>query len=122
MPERIKRYLSLSSGKLLSNAYILSYLDYFSTIWDNCTKENLSCIIKFQKRATSLILDKDINAPSHELFQQLGWFVFDERVEYRKAVLVYKSLNSLAPGYLSKNIHINKTAIMKVLAQFRKHH
>ena len=42
-----------------------------------------------QKRAAHLILDKDINALFRELFQQLGLFRFDERVEYRKAVLVY---------------------------------
>ena len=77
-------------------------LDYCSTVWGNCTKENLDRIIKFQKRAARPILDKDINAPSRELFQQLGWFCFDERIEYRTAVLVYKSLHSFAPGYLSR--------------------
>ena len=94
--------MNIPSRKLFFNAYILPQLDYCNTIWGNCSKENLDHIIKFQKRAARLILDKGINAPSHELFQQLGWFRFDEQVEYRKAVLVYKSLHSLAPGYLSR--------------------
>ena len=83
-------------------AYILPHLDYCNIIWGNCSKENLDHIIKFQKRAARLILDKDINAPSRELFQLLGRFRFDERVEYRKAVLVYKSVHSFAPGYLRR--------------------
>ena len=61
--------------------------DWLQRYLGNCSKENLDPIIKFQKEAACLILDNDINAPSHELFQQLGWFRFDEWVEYRKAVL-----------------------------------
>ena len=84
---------------------MLKYVPQFITAalyGTTAVKKNLIILSKFQKRATRLILDKDINAPSHELVQQLGWFRFDERVEYPKAVLVYKSLNSLAPGYLSR--------------------
>ena len=42
-----------------------------------------------------------METPSAELFQQLGWMRFDERVIYRKAILMYKSLHNLAPTYLS---------------------
>ena len=75
-----------------------------------CTT-SCSKIIKFQKREARLILDKAIKTPSAELFQQLGWMRFDERVIYRKAILMYKSLHNLAPTYLStkftytSNIH-----------------
>ena len=111
----IKKYLNLQSRKLFFNAYILPHLDYCSTIWGNCTKENLDRIINFLKKAVRLILDKDINAPSHELFQQLGWFHFDERVEYRKAVLVYKSLHSLAPGYLRRKFTYKQNSHNEIL-------
>ena len=56
-------------------------------------------LIKFQKRAARLILDKPMDTPSEELFQTLGWMKFDERVNYRKAILMYKSLHNLAPTY-----------------------
>ena len=43
----------------------------------------------------------NFDTPSLELFQQLGWMRFDERVLYKKAILMYKSLNNIAPSYLS---------------------
>ena len=98
---RIKTFLDIPTRKLYFNAYILPYLDYCSTIWGNCGNELLDKLIKFQKRAARLILDKDLTTPSSELFQQLGWMRFDERVKYRKCMLMYKSLNHLAPTYLS---------------------
>ena len=91
---RIKIYLDLYSRKLFFNAYILPQLDYCSTIWGNCS--TTLTVIKFQKRAARVILDKDINTPSNELFKQLGWMRFYERVNFRKALMMYKVLHNLA--------------------------
>ena len=98
---RIKTFLNLSTRKLYFSAYILPHLDYCCTSWGNCNNYLLDKLIKFQKRAARLILDKDIDTLSAELFQQLDWMNFDERVTYRKAGLMYKSLHNLAPTYLS---------------------
>ena len=97
---RIKTYLDTPTRKLYFNAYILPHLDYCNTIWGNCSNELIDKIIKFQKRAARVILDKDLTTPSSELFQQLGWMRFDDRVKYRKCMLMYKSLHNLAPTYL----------------------
>ena len=97
---RIKIFLDIPTRKLYFNAYNLPHLDYCSTIWDNCSNELIDKIIKFQNRAARVILDKDLTTPSSELFQQLGWMKFNERVKYRKRMLMYKSLHNLAPTYL----------------------
>ena len=98
---RIKIYLDIPTRKLFFNSYILPHLDYCNSIWGNCSNELSDKIIKFQKRAARLILDKDLSTPSSELFQQLGWMRFDERVIYKKCILMYKSLHNLAPSYMS---------------------
>ena len=36
-----------------------------------------------------------------ELFSRLKWMSLENRIKYRKCVLVYKSLNGLAPDYMS---------------------
>ena len=100
---RIKQFLNLFTRKLYFNAYILPHLDYCCTIWGNCNNHLLD--IKFQNRAARIILDKDINTPSAEMFQQLKWMRFDERVTYKKAIFTYKSLHNLAPSYLCNNSH-----------------
>jgi hypothetical protein len=62
---RIKQYLYVHARKLFFNAYILPHLDYCCTIWRNCSSDLLSQIIKFQKRAIRIILDKNFDAPSN---------------------------------------------------------
>ena len=106
---RIKQFLNLFTRKLYFNAYILPHLDYCCTIWGNCSNHLLDKIIKFQKRAARIILDKDINTPSAEMFQQLKWMRFDERVTYKKAILTYKSLHNLAPSYLCNKFTYTNT-------------
>ena len=108
---RIKYFLNIPSRQLFFNAYILPHIDYCCTIWGNCNTDLQNRLLKFQKRAARLILDQDMTTSSQVLFQQLGWLRFDERVDYRKAILMYKSLNNLAPAYLTNkftythNIH-----------------
>ena len=97
---RIKTFLNLHSRKLFFNAYILPHLDYCCTIWGNCSDKLSETILKFQKRAARIILDKDYNSPSEELFKELRWMTFQERIKYKKAILVYKSLNNVCPEYL----------------------
>ena len=46
---------------------------------------------KFQKRAARIILDKDFDTPTDNLFSELNWMKCSDRVTYKKAILVYKS-------------------------------
>ena len=88
---RIKCFLNIQVRKLFFNSYILPHLDYCCTVWGNCSQRLLQEMIKFQKRAARVILDKDYDTPSAELFRLLGWMKFDERITFKKAVLVYNN-------------------------------
>ena len=58
-------------------------------------------LLKLQKRAARIILQADFMTPSKEMFRELGWLTFSNRVEYRICFMVFKSLNGQAPEYLS---------------------
>ena len=94
---RIKQYLSIPICKLFYNAYTLPHFDYCCTIWGNTTTDSIDAVVKFQKRAARLILDKDFDAPFAELFAELNWIIFPERVKFQKSIMMYKSMNNLAP-------------------------
>ena len=70
-------------------------------MWGNANTELMSTVVKFQKRAARSILDKPIETPSVELFSELNWMMFPDRVIYHKAILMYKIMHILAPSYLS---------------------
>ena len=54
---------------------------------------------KLQKRAARIILDKGIDTPSVEMFNQQGWMTFPKRVTCQKVVMMYKIFNNLTPSY-----------------------
>ena len=97
---RIKQCLLFPIRKFFCNAYVLPHLDYCCTIWGNANNELLNTVIKFQKGAARSILDTLINSPSSEMFAELNWMTFPERVNYQKAVLMFKIMHGLTPSYL----------------------
>ena len=84
------------------NAYILPSIDYCLTIWGNAPKCHLDRILKFQKYAARIILDALPDSPSEPLFKKLGWLNIYERVQYNKAIILYKAVHGMTPGYISE--------------------
>ncbi len=57
----------------------------------------------YKKRAAWVILDvRYFQTPSSEMSKSLNWMPLRDRVTYRKACMMYKSLNGLAPVYMSE--------------------
>ena len=98
---RIKPYLSIQYRKMYYNAYILPVIDYCLTIWGNAPKVQLNRILKLQKSAARIILDKPYDSPSKPLFEELEWLDVYERLEYNKSILIYKAMNGQTPGYIT---------------------
>ena len=61
---RIKCYLPVPTRKLFFNSYILPHMDYCCTVWGNINCRLTDSMVKFQKRAARIILDKSIETPS----------------------------------------------------------
>ncbi len=93
-------YLDRKCRILFFNAYILPIFDYCCTIWGNCNDDGIQRITKLQKRAARIILDALFLTPSQELFRDLNWITFKDRVSFHKLILVYKILNNKTPEYL----------------------
>ncbi len=47
-----------------------------------------------------MIFDLPTQTPTALLLAKLKWMSLKDRVLYRRAIMVYKSLNRLAPGYM----------------------
>ena len=87
--------------KLYYNSYILPIFAYRCMIWGQFSAYNIKRLLKLQKRAARIILQADFMTPSKEMFQELGWLTFTQRVQYHIYVMVFKSLNGQAQEYLS---------------------
>ena len=89
--------------RLLSIVYITlliqSQFDYSDIVWGNCGKTFFDRLQKLQNRAALTFSRYD--ADSNRLFRQLNWKDLSTQFQIQKALMVYKSLNDLVPGYLS---------------------
>ncbi|MCG8048126.1 MAG: reverse transcriptase domain-containing protein, partial [Candidatus Thiodiazotropha endolucinida] len=84
------------------NSYILPILDYGCMLWGHCSVANINRLLKLQKRAARIVLQADILTPSETMFNELHWLPFHKRVRYHECILMYKTLNNLAPEYLTE--------------------
>ncbi len=95
---RIKKYLPYQARQTFYHSFILPHMDYCSTLWgDSSAAERIH---KLQKRAARVITDSPYRTPSAPLFEQLRWLSLPDRVSYRKALLVFRSVKGLAPDYM----------------------
>ena len=58
-------------------------------------------LTKCQKRAARVILQYAFLTPSADMFSELNWLSFSERVKYRKATLVFKCVNRMTPRHMT---------------------
>jgi len=60
----------------------------------------VTSLYNFRRKAARIILDKNYNSPSTELFTEINWITFPERVSFQKAIAMYKIVNDICPDYL----------------------
>ena len=97
----LSKYVPVKVLKMFYQSYILPCIDYGSITWGSASSLHLERLNKLQKRAARIILRTDFNTPSQEMFQELGWLLVSNRIDYNKAVLTYRALNNLTPAYIT---------------------
>ena len=98
---KLKKILPQSARLQYYNSFILPHLDYCSNVWFTGQSTVLHNLDVLQKRAMRLILDVPFTTPSIDLYKSLNWMSVQYRCMYNISILVFKSLNSLTPSYLS---------------------
>ena len=66
-----RKYLPLETRIKYYDYYVEPLIEYCSSVWGICSKENQTKIIKIQKKAARLILEAPPLILSKQMFQQL---------------------------------------------------
>ena len=74
---------------------------YCCSVWGSCGESRRLTLQKLQNRAARIVTNSSYDAPAGALIQQLKWPNIAEIIKRETATIVYKSLNGLAPTYLS---------------------
>ena len=125
---RIKAYLSHDLRVQYYKAFIQPHLDYCSVVWGHShhvmpKSETLQPrLLKLQKMAMRIICDQPKLAHSNPLFKKCGVLKIADRVKLRTLTMVYKSLNGLAPPYMSEMFNPLVNVNKRVTRNSVKHH
>ena len=97
---KIRRFIPIERYILYYSAMIKQVTLYESSVWSNCSADNLTRILKPQKHAARVILGADTRSNSINLFNKLVWLPFYEEVKVDKCLLVLKRLQGNCPSYM----------------------
>ena len=99
---RLKRFLDFDILNIIYNAFVRPIFDYCNISWYGRFIQDTYKLDVVHKRCARVILGVNNLTPSDLMFNILGWERLQTRSEYFKALMMYKSLNGLAPEYLAK--------------------
>ncbi len=99
---RIRRYITQDSCHHLVRALISSRLDYANSLMLGISAADRKQLQKLQNRAARIVFKAERLHPSAPLLKCLHWLPIEQRIKYKVLLVVYKSINGLAPPYLDK--------------------
>ena len=96
-----KNILPIDSLKTLYSSIVEPHFRYCCSVWGCCGTTDIDQLQKLQNRATRIVTNSSFDAPSRPLIKSLGWKTVRKLVHQDSRLMVYKSINGLAPQYMS---------------------
>ena len=91
------------------------HLRYCCSVWGSGGGTNLQVLQNLQNRAARIVTNSNYDSSASALIKSLNWPTVADMIKIETACMVYKSINDLAPDYLSKMVTKNLTYSMKNL-------
>ena len=101
---QIRKYLDNNATKTLASAFILSRLDYCNSVFVGLPQKKLKRLQSIQNNAARLVLREPRRAHVTPMLRSLHWLPVKARIEYKIALLCFKSLNCEFPSYIKELI------------------
>jgi hypothetical protein len=98
--KRLRSFVSLEKLHVIYQVLIQPHFDYCNVVWGNCGKPLSNKLQKLQNRAMRVLTFSNFDADANSLLEKLGWDDLNQHRQFQKALMVFKSLNNLAPEYL----------------------
>ena len=115
------RCLLDDATKTLVHAFIASRLDYCNALFLGITKElacsasEMTCIVSVQNAAAGLATGAKRSDHISPVLRHLHWLPVRQRVVFKIATIVCRSLSGHAPGYLADDCQLVTDARAKLL-------
>jgi len=117
----IRHLLSTELTVTLACSLILTRLNYCNSVLYCAPASSIEVLQRVQNNAARIVLQPPRRSHAQPLLRELHWLPIQHRIEYKVAVLTFKSRSSAtAPTYLSRHI---KTRVSEGhFARLRSHY
>ena len=99
-----RRFLTTDSLKTLVHAYVTSRLDYCNSVLIGLPDHLLCKLQSVLNAAARLVTGTRKFDHITPILKNLHWLPIKQRIKYKTLLLVFKSLNNLAPPYLRNKL------------------
>ena len=96
-----KNFVSMETLKDIYRSIVEPHLNYCCSVWGCSVIMRIEFLQKLQNRAARIVTGSSYDTPSEPLRRDLGWLSVKEMIVKETYTMMYKSLNDLAPKYLS---------------------
>ena len=98
--KRVRPFVPVNTLMTIFNSLVQPHVNYCCEVWDSCCNTLALKLQKLQNRAARVLTFSGYDASADPLIEILGWQKLESQRSFHKAVMVYKSLNGLAPEYM----------------------
>ena len=110
----VARSLTADAAKTIVHAFVACRLDYCNSMLHGITDSLFRRLQSIQNAAARLITGTRRRDHITRVLRDLHWLPVRRRVDYKLALLVYKSLHGLAPPYLAETYKLARLACSQI--------
>lgn len=103
---QIRNNISTTTASTLARSLVLSKLDYCNSLLTNVSKDKIKSLQVVQNNAARLVFNKPRFHKVSPLLMELHWLPVGKRITYKLCSIVYMSLNTHEPSYISDMLHL----------------
>src|SRR5271170_3383101 len=104
----IHKHSNFNTACMIATMFVASRLDYCNAIFAGMTKHNLNRLQHVQNAAARAVLNTLTKTDPQSLCKSLHWLPVKCHIDYKMAVLTYKTMLTGSPSYLFDHLSVHK--------------